>query len=499
MTSNQFLRFLLNIEAESSADDEKVVSETVTSQPDRRLLLRRLVSLAALGGLMGLFINQVGNDKVIPEVHAATVTTPWTGVADGDPIGIGEANAGNNTSSSPTGLSLHYTGTGPSFVVQNDQAADNSVIKGLHTNTSANQNYGIWGEIATPGKTSTFAFNQAAGVYGHATSTSPNLYTAGVLGVSEESSTAKGNGVSGINRGNGYGVYGAAYGGTGVGGVFSGNGYGVMAQASSNSAVPIVAVGAGSQTANLQEWQKGDGTKLSTVAANGYLGIGTGNAAYPLTAIANTAIAAMYLHCSASAPSQIFFDSVAGQQAYLNFGDGGVQKFQVGKQSDNTFFFWDQTNLHDFIYVNPATKVIALDQDSLPYMVGIGTGTPSHLLQLNGGAYSDGSTWNPASSVRWKENIEPLAGGVEMVKQLHPVAYNYKKTPGKKTMGFIAEEVGKVLPTVVDWDKNEEGYAEGYDPIAILALAVEAVKEQERTIDQLQDRIRKLERQFGVG
>jgi hypothetical protein len=74
---------------------------------------------------------------------------------------------------------------------------------------------------------------------------------------------------------------------------------------------------------------------------------------------------------------------------------------------------------------------------------------------------------------------------VETLKQLHPVSYNYKKTPGKRTMGFIAEEVGKVLPTVVDWDEKEEGYAEGYDQTAILALAVEAVKEQQSEIEQL--------------
>jgi hypothetical protein len=117
--------------------------------------------------------------------------------------------------------------------------------------------------------------------------------------------------------------------------------------------------------------------------------------------------------------------------------------------------------------------------------VGIGTTSPSHLIQLSGGAYSDGSTWNPASSIRWKENITPLTDGVETLRQLHPVAYNYKKTPGKRTMGFIAEEVGKVLPTVVDWDEKEEGYAEGYDQTAILALAVEAVKEQQSEIEQL--------------
>jgi len=122
--------------------------------------------------------------------------------------------------------------------------------------------------------------------------------------------------------------------------------------------------------------------------------------------------------------------------------------------------------------------------------VQLGLGViPNHLIQLSGGAYSDGTTWNPASSIRWKENITPLTNSVETIKQLHPVAYNYKKTPEKRTMGFIAEEVGKVLPTVVDWDSKEEGYAEGYDQTAIIALAVEAVKEQQKTIEQQQAQI----------
>jgi uncharacterized protein YceH (UPF0502 family) len=55
-------------------------------------------------------------------------------------------------------------------------------------------------------------------------------------------------------------------------------------------------------------------------------------------------------------------------------------------------------------------------------------------------------------------------------------------------MGFIAEEVGKVLPTVVDWDQKEPGYAEGYDHLAILALSVQALKEQQTRIEQLATR-----------
>jgi hypothetical protein len=127
--------------------------------------------------------------------------------------------------------------------------------------------------------------------------------------------------------------------------------------------------------------------------------------------------------------------------------------------------------------------------------LGIGTSSPQHLIQLAGGAYCDGTgSWIAGSSVRWKENIEPVTDAVEIVKLLHPVSYNRKETPGKTTMGFIAEEVGNVLPTVVDWDRNEIGYAEGYDHLAILALAVQAIKQQESTIEHLLERIDKLER-----
>jgi hypothetical protein len=82
---------------------------------------------------------------------------------------------------------------------------------------------------------------------------------------------------------------------------------------------------------------------------------------------------------------------------------------------------------------------------------------------------------------------------VETLKQLHPVSYNYKKTPGKRTMGFIAEEVGKVLPTVVDWDPAEAGYAEGYDQTAILALAVQAIKELKAENQSMREEIRTLQ------
>jgi len=178
---------------------------------------------------------------------------------------------------------------------------------------------------------------------------------------------------------------------------------------------------------------------------------------------------------SASGMNGMMIQNSTGQQ--YNLGIGGHTNSAV----PDTFFIYDNNTSRMVLTVTPTDHV------------GIGTQNPTHLLQLGGGAYCDGSgAWIAGSSVRWKENITPLTGGVETIKQLHPVRYNRKETPGKTTMGFIAEEVGKVLPTVVDWDPKEAGYAEGYDHLAILALAVEAVKEQQKTIEQQQGEIEQL-------
>jgi hypothetical protein len=119
-------------------------------------------------------------------------------------------------------------------------------------------------------------------------------------------------------------------------------------------------------------------------SANHRLGIGTATPNYPLEVISTSAVYALHLQTNASYPTAIIFDSQAGQQAYMNFLDGGVQKFQVGKNADNTFFFWDQVNLHLFLYVNPSSKIIALDPSALPYKVGIGTASPSQTLTVAG-------------------------------------------------------------------------------------------------------------------
>ena len=81
--------------------------------------------------------------------------------------------------------------------------------------------------------------------------------------------------------------------------------------------------------------------------------------------------------------------------------------------------------------------------------VGIGTQTPTHPLQMAGGAYTNGSSWVDGSSREYKEDIETLSTqeALEAIKDLNPVKYAYKTNRTEKRVGFIAEEVPDLVAT----------------------------------------------------
>ena len=64
-----------------------------------------------------------------------------------------------------------------------------------------------------------------------------------------------------------------------------------------------------------------------------------------------------------------------------------------------------------------------------------------------------------ASSLRFKEEIENLSYGLEAIRRLRPVSYQYKESerPGddSRYLGFIAEEMIEVIPEVVEMDGED--------------------------------------------
>ena len=121
--------------------------------------------------------------------------------------------------------------------------------------------------------------------------------------------------------------------------------------------------------------------------------------------------------------------------------------------------------------------------------VGLGTGSPSVRLQVSGDIIANSIAGS--SDLRFKTNVRSITSPLEKVKSLRGVFFNWdqKSFPDKNfsdntELGFIAQEVEKVLPEVVSKDKTPEGYRSGkYDKI--VALLVEAIKEQQKQIDSL--------------
>jgi len=95
------------------------------------------------------------------------------------------------------------------------------------------------------------------------------------------------------------------------------------------------------------------------------------------------------------------------------------------------------------------------------------------------------------SSIRFKKDVEPLDSALDTINRLQGVSYSWKDT-GKKDFGFIAEEVGKVIPEIVEWSADPQ-YANTMDYAKIISFLVEAVKEQQKKIDLLAEKLDKLD------
>ena len=91
------------------------------------------------------------------------------------------------------------------------------------------------------------------------------------------------------------------------------------------------------------------------------------------------------------------------------------------------------------------------------------------------------------SDERLKENIEPLKYGLEAVKQLEPVAFDWKNRKNKKkTLGLIAQKVANVIDEAIYENKRSEEYTElslTYD--ALIPVLINAVKELDQKVEAL--------------
>jgi hypothetical protein len=186
----------------------------------------------------------------------------------------------------------------------------------------------------------------------------------------------------------------------------------------------------------------------------------------------------------------------------MRVSEGDVDKWQLSQEGSDVeaaFLLRDLTEDDEWWWAAMAggDKRLSFQKDRMVVMrdgnVGIGTPTPDNILTVAQSSDTDpiADSWTTYSSKRWKENVTPIDDALEKVCALNGIYFCWKKT-GEHDLGMVAEDVGKVIPEVVNYEEN------GIDALSIdyarlSPLLVEAVKELKQENERLKLRLAILE------
>ena len=95
------------------------------------------------------------------------------------------------------------------------------------------------------------------------------------------------------------------------------------------------------------------------------------------------------------------------------------------------------------------------------------------------------------SDVTLKENILPITNPLDIINSIKGVQYNFKDKEKKNiNYGFLAQEMEKVLPSIVhETDSQENLLGIAYDNI--IAILLEGVKSLSNEVEELKNKIEK--------
>nr|MCU0404621.1 tail fiber domain-containing protein [Chitinophagaceae bacterium] len=146
-------------------------------------------------------------------------------------------------------------------------------------------------------------------------------------------------------------------------------------------------------------------------------------------------------------------------------------------------------NGHFFVRTNGSDRMIVTNSGN----VGVGTTSPAVRFQVgtNGdGSVARANAWQTFSDERFKTDIVSIDHALDKINRIGGYYYHWKNGEDQsRQAGLMAQEVEKVLPEVVKTD------AEGYKSVdygKMNALLIEAIKEQQKQIDELKNKLEKM-------
>lgn len=195
----------------------------------------------------------------------------------------------------------------------------------------------------------------------------------------------------------------------------------------------------------------------------------------------------------------------------INNGSPGNYKLDaIIGSTDGVRFFADATTAKSGIEFLPSNtienRILSFDRQTTSYKklliqanagggiyldtngnIGIGQASPAYQIHHSSGARLDAGSWVNASSRALKQNINELGAddAFSALENLNPVTFAYTSNPSDQQVGFIAEEVPELVAT-----NDHKGIAS----MDVVAVLTKVVKEQQKTIEQLQQRLENVEK-----
>jgi hypothetical protein len=242
--------------------------------------------------------------------------------------------------------------------------------------------------------------------------------------------------------------------------------------------------------------------RVRILGVNGYVGIGTASPVAPLhinhaggiTLTNNIATMTIKPDVSVSVlmPAPAAFSTVAAQITNRHFG--------------HLVFDILANDIHDSFAIRTDNDIDGV-VDTVAFVVkpngavGIGTITPAYKLDVQGGPIRvQGTVYT--SDARYKTNIATFDNALNTILNLRGVAFDWKRNDFKemeftegRQIGFIAQEVEKVLPELVTTDSNH------YKSVAyanVVPVLVEAMKQQHKQFETVKAENARLQEQLAA-
>ena len=110
-------------------------------------------------------------------------------------------------------------------------------------------------------------------------------------------------------------------------------------------------------------------------------------------------------------------------------------------------------------------------------------------LYVQTDVYAD--AFNSPSSIKYKENIQPLLKATDIINALQPKTFDWKDGSKKADVGLIAEQVAEIIPNIVSY---KDGEVSGLDYAKLTPFLIAAIQQQNVLIENMRLRLGVLEK-----